>query len=304
MGFDIAAVIAAVIALVGTGVATAVNYSSTQETNNKNAQLNQTNLDFQKAQTEAAWQRDDNAYQRQVADLQKAGLSPLAASGGANTSNPLGATSPIGYQAPQLDINSILQSGLGIGDLSEKIRSNKESERLNEQRNELLSEQVNHQAKSLDIQNKQVEEQIKQNARVMNIQAEQLEELKRHNKSDEELKLYTENNKRLLNYIEKRTGGLPYKVAKSPEEEEHYNRLRLEAMNDLIKKIGKTTTSQSSSFAQNVGAGASIVGTGGNITEGTSKSSSNSEDISRKQEIMWKKFNEEYPMYLYLGDYQ
>lgn len=60
--------------------------------------------------TQAQWERDDNAHQREVADLKAAGLSPLAATGGAGVSQALGAPNPIAMQAPQLDTNVLVQA--------------------------------------------------------------------------------------------------------------------------------------------------------------------------------------------------
>ena len=63
--------------------------------------------------TRENWARQDSAYQRQVEDLQKAGLNKALAygSGGA------GSSTPLAFSAPRLDANSIAQgfSTLGSG---------------------------------------------------------------------------------------------------------------------------------------------------------------------------------------------
>lgn len=99
-----------------------VNSKNQQDTNALNAQINQNNLDYNTAMTREQWERDDNAHQREVADLQAAGLSPIASLNGAQTSGALGAPSPIAMQAPQLDFNSLAQSLLGVQALEEQKR--------------------------------------------------------------------------------------------------------------------------------------------------------------------------------------
>lgn len=57
---------------------------------------------WQRGMQEEAWDREDKAVQRRVADLKAAGLSPVLAAGqGASSSN------PISIQAPQIDTSSI-----------------------------------------------------------------------------------------------------------------------------------------------------------------------------------------------------
>ena len=87
--------------------------------------INQSNLDYAKAMTEKQWERDDNAYQRSVADAQKAGFSPLAVLDGGMSGNS-GAMAYQG-QAPQFDLTSMLSS---ISAMSNKLQENHMQEKM------------------------------------------------------------------------------------------------------------------------------------------------------------------------------
>ena len=105
--------------------------------NKSNEDINQANLDYNTKMTQLQWERDDNAHQREVADLEKAGLSPLANTTGGANGSPLGAPNPIEmegyeYQAPQFDTNSIINSMLQAKQLNETERHNKANEKYNE----------------------------------------------------------------------------------------------------------------------------------------------------------------------------
>ena len=67
---------------------------------NRNAQLQQEVFDFQKAQQEKAYEREDTSYQRTVQDMRAAGLSPLMMSGTD------GSGSMISPVTPQMDVDS------------------------------------------------------------------------------------------------------------------------------------------------------------------------------------------------------
>lgn len=117
------------------------NITSQKEINEANIQaqkeINSENLDFQRSMTQAAWERDDTQYQRQVADLEKAGLSPLAVSGALPGSNVAASPQlqaahqyPGRYQAPQVDVNALMQGVLGLGNLAERHQQNQFSQGL------------------------------------------------------------------------------------------------------------------------------------------------------------------------------
>ena len=88
--------------------------------------------------TRENWARQDSAYQRQVADLEKAGLNKALAygSGGASSSTPLA------MSAPRLDADSISQgfTSLGVG-----------SKGLTKEARELVREQYNFDRSKLGL---------------------------------------------------------------------------------------------------------------------------------------------------------
>ena len=113
-----AVILSALVSAAAAGIGNAVNSKKTSETNKTNKDINQSNLDYNAAMTQQQWERDDTMYQRQVSDLEKAGLSPLAATGGYQNSSALGAPSPIAMQAPQVDVNSLIQSIQGSAQIA------------------------------------------------------------------------------------------------------------------------------------------------------------------------------------------
>lgn len=72
---------------------------------NRDAQIaeNQANRDFYSEQNQITRKREDTAHQREVADLQAAGLSPLATFGGSPTSTPIANET----EAPVIDTSAI-----------------------------------------------------------------------------------------------------------------------------------------------------------------------------------------------------
>ena len=72
---------------------------------NQNYALSKEQFEYQKQLNNLQMEREDSAFQRQVADLQKAGLSPLMVAGNGATSNPLTSGT-----APQFDMSGINQA--------------------------------------------------------------------------------------------------------------------------------------------------------------------------------------------------
>lgn len=77
------------------------NLALNEKTAQQNYDLSKEQFEYQKQLNELTMQREDTSYQRQIKDLQSAGLSPLMIGNGANAS-PLTSAS-----APQFDISGI-----------------------------------------------------------------------------------------------------------------------------------------------------------------------------------------------------
>ncbi|QRV61950.1 minor capsid protein [Microvirus sp.] len=84
------------LANLGTAWATIKGVNENKRINDLNFQLQQDNLEYQKGLQKIIFNREDNAVQRRVNDLRKAGLSPTLAAGSA-----AGAGSVISTSAPQ-----------------------------------------------------------------------------------------------------------------------------------------------------------------------------------------------------------
>lgn len=140
-----AALIAGTAGLIGAGIASnaasknrdsqesanAANIEAQERINAANIasqeKINQEQIDYARSMTQAQWERDDNAHQREVADLMSAGLSPLANTTGSPVTSAMG-YSPVNegvaqaaqIQAPQFDSNALVQSLLKGADLFER----------------------------------------------------------------------------------------------------------------------------------------------------------------------------------------
>lgn len=291
-----------------------LNFVSQRQTNKSNEGINESQLDFQRAQTQAQWERDDNAHQREVADLKAAGLSPLAALGGAPNSQALGAPSQIAMQAPQVDVNSMVQSALGAAQLNETERHNKATEEYNSGKLEIETKQLELNAQNLNIENKKVEQQIKYQADLIALQNRELDEKIRATKKGEELRLseleqrqLEEESTRLYKEIKAQSGGENINHVIIHDYNIYSARMKLwtTEFNNFIKTLQDTrsasgsNTSNHGSFGANVGNGA--LGVGANASGGGSEGSYQSSDISKKQEAMLSNFYATHPIPVYIS---
>lgn len=298
MGFDVAIALACAIAsLIGTGV----NAYSQYKTNKQNQDINERNLDFQAAQTQAAWERDDQYFEKAVASAERAGLSPLAVNGAMQNSSPLSAPSPISMQAPQVDTNSMIQSMLQGAELHEKKRHNIEEENLRSDEITNSSKQIQLKARELDLNDKKLEEEIKYRANLIDLESKRISETERANKRNEDIKEKEYNlnklsfeSKRYFEEIKHQTGGedVPYKVYDNYEAYLTAREIYLNAFNNFIEEVGYTRGSIGS---EELSADINIMGKGSIGIGGTNKPYA-SEDWTAKQSAMWKNFQQKYPV--------
>ncbi len=117
-------------------VATGLGFISNTVANGLNYKLQKDNLAYQKDLQNLMFQREDNAVQRRVSDLRKAGLSPVLAAGSAASAGPVVSTS-----APQRvsDLNGFMalaQIGTMLAN-QQKAQSEAEIARLNYEQNKM-----------------------------------------------------------------------------------------------------------------------------------------------------------------------
>lgn len=170
--------------------------------------INQLNLDYARSMTQAQWERDDNAHQREVADLQAAGLSPLASVAGSTNSavvshdsiapyaDPLPEQRAYMAQAPQFDINSLMQSILQTQKLQEQYREHSEKMIREDRSLDLTSQNIALKAQSLDIESSKVDAEllkVANNYQIAsdNIALQKMEIKNAKDKADKEIALQT-----------------------------------------------------------------------------------------------------------------
>lgn len=117
-------------------VTTGLGFISNAVTNGLNYKLQKDNLAYQKDLQKIMFSREDNAVQRRVSDLRKAGLSPVLAAGSAASAGPVISTS-----APQRvsDLNgymALAQIGTMLAN-QQKAQSEAEIARLNYEQNKM-----------------------------------------------------------------------------------------------------------------------------------------------------------------------
>lgn len=286
-----------------------LNYDAQKKTNKTNQEINERNLEYNTYMTQKQWERDDNAHQREVADLKAAGLSPLAATNGANTSAAIEAPNPIAMQAPQLDVNSLINSLIQNKALNETKRHNLEQEGINKSELVLKGEELEQKAKQIDIEDKKLQQQIIYNYTYLSQIDKQIAEAKRHNNAEEELKKISYYNEQALKQIEYQTHGkFNYYIQKNYDlyvEELEAWQTRYD--NYISEYIGATSIANSKSESENwngqAGVGMpKVVQANGSIGEGSSESASFSTNYSQKYEYLNEKFSRTDPMPVFIWD--
>lgn len=290
--------------LIGNGI----NYFSQKKTNETNKEINQQQLDYNAAMTRESWARDDTAHQREVADLEAAGLSPLANTTGNQVTAPLSAPSPIAMQAPQIDANSIMNGLLRNKEIGQKereidelIRKNKKSEDQRNYELELEAKRIVQHADELDIENKKVEGTIKYQAQLIEHETKALNETIKHNENEEDLRRLEYESNLYNEEIKKQVGGdYAYKDYYNLESYQAqiiiWNAKYKKFINDLQATQSAKGSQKSTSADFKVGSEAAIGGgAGGSHSEG----SYSSQNISKKQDEMIKQFYSQNPKPVY-----
>lgn len=285
-----------------------INYFSQKNTNKTNENINNQNLDYQRAMTQAQWERDDNAHQREVADLQAAGLSPLAATKGAETSQALGAPSPIPMQAPQVDLNNLVQSALQDKALNETKRHNLVQEGQKNTELSLQADEIELKSEQLEIENEKVRATVNYNAKYIKYLNDQLSEIEKHNRNEESLKKLQYKSEEYFKSIQAQTRGkFNYKIYSDLGSYEAALTTWTTQFNVFINTLQETSkssgTMDSKNFNAGANGGASVAGTGGQgglqFGKGSSASESSSSNISQKQQAMLDKWYSTHPMPVY-----
>lgn len=289
------------------------NYDSTKKTNDLNYKIHQEDLEYQTKMTQAQWERDDNAHQREVADLEKAGLSPLANTTGSPVTPAQGATNPIAMQAPQFDVSSLINSMVQNKKLDEEKRHNLKVEEFRADEISQGWQELENKVTELNIESEKLAEEFRHNTRLETIAANNFNELVRHNEKEESLreqeqniKEYNEKQKALIEEMNRVTSGrtITPHWCDSLEELEAYEEERLAARKELYANLGKYQKyAQAESHSENNATGGSLglnlTGTGGNgslqHSSGTSDSNYISEDFGKMQEELIREFDEKYP---------
>lgn len=287
-------------------IGSAVNTASQSKTNKKNMELNEKMMDYNAAMTRQGWERDDRAHQREVADLQAAGLSPLAATGGLGNTAPLTAPNPIQMQAPQIDTNTIVNAILEGSKLKETERHNKVLEGQTETELGQTAEKIKLQSEQLKLENKKVQATIDYQADIIDNQSKQIEETIRNNKAQEDLKKCSYLSEQYWKEIQEQTGGkCPSKDFYDFDIYVAHKKLWDLEYKHFLDEIGATQSASGSSDSQNLSGGFSLgagaAGPNGNINaaEGTSHSEYKSENLTQKQEAMMHQWYSEHPMPVY-----
>lgn len=278
------------------------NMISQAVTNHKNRQ-------FQEKQNEITRNREDTAHQREVADLQAAGLSPLAATGGASTSTPLASE----MEAPQIDLSAMLdamalneQKREFDAEMKDRERQRKHEESEGDKNRELQKKLIESN-EEISKKNRESAEKISENQIKTQIEI--------FNQGQENLNIETEkyindknyeNAKNLQEASEKdyqdfcRTFG--YVQSEEYTEVDKYLQAKEEFntwMNDLITEMANnnaeidpiTSESKAANNSATVGGGVAIIKAESTISNGGSESYSKSEGTATKALNLRKQFD-------------
>lgn len=279
------------------------NKSNVESTNKVNQEINQSQLDYQFAIQQQEWERNDTQYQRQVADLQAAGLSPLAATSGYGSGTTLGAPSQHSMQAPiaeafqaiapQFDGNSLVQSILRTGELGETKRHNVKVEEQKTNELSLESEKIVNAAKALELEDKKLQNQVNQFALTLDLQTKQYNEMVRLNTAnisykerEMSVKELQRESEELAMFYKQKTGRDDIPIVLCKNDEQYYRALRSRQLAFAKLEIEfadiKSSKAQSKSKSGGAGVAGGIPGEGNiSLNANGSNSISNAESHDR-----------------------
>lgn len=276
--FILPAIISAIATTTVGLVGTAVNSATTKS-------VNEENLAYAQGMTEKQWQRDDSSLQRQVADAQSAGLSPLAVTGSMNSSSPLNYTA----QAPQMDLASLIGAFSSFDNITQASQKAKEYEQKDVQFDKQLVHDLykfNSQLQSdKDFQSNSLKQDLVKFNKEMLYQYDVLNSQNEQFSKGQDLeRLQSISNTNLEQYrqICSSLGVSPKTVETSDYDK--YLSLMKEFQNGYVKaglKRGDSQISDKTSYSASAGAklGAQAVGTGMNF--GTDEANSMSVDMTK-----------------------
>ena len=289
-----------VVSDIGTNI---VNWFSQEKTNEQNRQIHQSDQDFQAAQTQAAWERDDTAHQREVADLEAAGLSPLANTTGNAVTSPLGSASPMAMQAPQFSATTAINTLLQAEQLKENKRHNLEQEGVSNAELRLKGEEIKNKTRELDIKDREVKQQLDLAVAQVQQVDKQLDEVNRHNKSEESLKKLQYVSEMFVKETEQATHGRfkpehYYDIDKYSAAQEKWCDEYDAFLDELKEEATRISSSTSKANSGGGGVGGGVEGFQINLNgQGAhSESQSESKDISKYQEEQIQNWIAKHPM--------
>lgn len=276
--------------LIGAGASIINNERNIQMQKEINAQNLQNATELQ----EKAWERDDNAFQRAVADAEKAGFSPLAVLQGGTSGNTV--NNPYQAQSPTSDITGLITSLISASQINQKqqeINLNKENSQANtettkkqlELQEKELNSNLTFKNKELEIMAQNQTSQIEQFKKTMALQTQQLQQAIKQNEH-ENMKDVSEKTYREYQMFSEQYGVNPRSQKFTNFNEyckavENYND-KIIKFNKIIKEELKETYNSYSKATSASGSGS--VGVAMVKTSG-SGSSSNSESYSMDTQI-------------------
>lgn len=232
---------------------------------------NETNLDYAKAMTEKQWERDDNSYQRAVADATSAGFSPLAVLDGGLSPN----GSPVGYSgiAPQFDINGMLNM---LSNMNNNQFTSNEANKTREHENQKIKQEFDNEVSILNATYEKLETQEQRNF------VRSLDLLSQTNKMNYESDKYKETIREA-----EQLGAVQLIVSSDYNEVLKQNNITMSDYDSWMSKYKNVTTSSGDTETVNASAGTGKlpgvnVNAGGTVTSNTTTQSITYEQYAEK----------------------